>query len=481
MGIYIGRSDSSQQLPIPGSSPDMMQWDNSSGDMGAIPITPPVQIAAPKASKPDKPKSQGGSAKVTSSPKSLERKRRLAETLLGQGMDTSPIASPWQGAARMANALVGGMAMRNADQQEQQGREAANAQFMGAVQGGNMDMNTLAQIMSDPWASPEQQQMAAKMFEDAQRLAQPDWKTFESNGDIYRYNANDPNSRPEQFFDAPVAPGDPFTLGEGQIRFGPDGNPIAQGPAKGQEGYTLSPGQQRFGPDGQPIAGVPEKPQGPTGPAGKMWSDWEYANSQLQQMGLPPYSREEWETKYGSKYGPDGTNITTNINDMKLTEAQSKDLSYYSRMSAAEDELAPLENRLTELGPAALQRVSPDILNNYVKSPEYQAAERAGREFVAMILRKDTGAAVTPQEWEWYKPMYLPVPGDDPQTIAYKKEARYRVTQSIKDGLGTARGLADEIDKRRADRPSIAPPQAPPDIEPDLWNHMTPEEQQLFQ
>lgn len=31
----------------------------------------------------------------------------------------------------------------------------------------------------------------------------PDFKTIESGGDIYRYNANDPNSKPELWFDAP--------------------------------------------------------------------------------------------------------------------------------------------------------------------------------------------------------------------------------------------------------------------------------------
>lgn len=32
----------------------------------------------------------------------------------------------------------------------------------------------------------------------------PDWKTFESGGDIMRYNPNDPNSKPEMFFDGPA-------------------------------------------------------------------------------------------------------------------------------------------------------------------------------------------------------------------------------------------------------------------------------------
>ncbi len=38
----------------------------------------------------------------------LALRRKLAQTMLEQGSDTSPIASPWQGLARMAKALIGG-------------------------------------------------------------------------------------------------------------------------------------------------------------------------------------------------------------------------------------------------------------------------------------------------------------------------------------------------------------------------------------
>lgn len=37
-------------------------------------------------------------------------------------------------------------------------------------------------------------------------LQPPDWKTFESGGDIYRYNPLDQNSKPEMFFDGPDDP-----------------------------------------------------------------------------------------------------------------------------------------------------------------------------------------------------------------------------------------------------------------------------------
>jgi hypothetical protein len=55
---------------------------------------------------------------------------------------------------------------------------------------------------------------------------------------------------------------EPFTLGPGQMRFGPDGKVIAQSAAANgaASGFTLSPGQARYGPDGQVIAQSAQKP-----------------------------------------------------------------------------------------------------------------------------------------------------------------------------------------------------------------------------
>jgi hypothetical protein len=86
-----------------------------------------------------------------STPESVSRRRLLAEGLMAQGMDTSPIASPWQGAARMAQALAGGYGMRNADQAETQGREAARQRMVALLGGsGGMDLAALAEYASRP-------------------------------------------------------------------------------------------------------------------------------------------------------------------------------------------------------------------------------------------------------------------------------------------------------------------------------------------
>lgn len=68
-----------------------------------------------------------------------DARKRLAAAMLQQGTDTSPIQSPWEGAARMAQALMGGLAVRNQANQQR----TADAQVIAAITG-------------QPYSPPEQ-------------------------------------------------------------------------------------------------------------------------------------------------------------------------------------------------------------------------------------------------------------------------------------------------------------------------------------
>ncbi|MGR9224162.1 hypothetical protein [Rhizobium leguminosarum] len=61
-----------------------------------------------------------------------DQRKRLAYAMLQQGMDTSPVQSPWQGAARLAQALMGGLEIRQQNEEQQAGRAEAPAGPMGA-------------------------------------------------------------------------------------------------------------------------------------------------------------------------------------------------------------------------------------------------------------------------------------------------------------------------------------------------------------
>jgi len=100
-------------------------------------------------------------------PESIARRRAMAQAMMGMGMDASPISSPWQGAARMAQALVGGLQMRRADQQEAEGRKAASEALIRALSGGDANM---VEALNNPFMSGPGQQLIS----DAYQRAHPD-------------------------------------------------------------------------------------------------------------------------------------------------------------------------------------------------------------------------------------------------------------------------------------------------------------------
>lgn len=144
------------------------------------------------------------------------------------------------------------------------------------------------------------------------------------------------------------------------------------------------------------------------------------------------------------KQNKGGVTVNTGDGNLKLTEGQSKDLGFYTRGKYALDDLEGIDENLTSLDESIMSRFG--TLGNLYASPEYRQAKVAADEFLAVILRKDTGAAITDKEFDIYGPIYLPAPGDDPQTLQIKRDKRHRAMNAIRLGLGTATPLADNVD-----------------------------------
>jgi hypothetical protein len=117
-----------------------------------------------------------------------------------------------------------------------------------------------------------------------------------------------------------------------------------------------------------------------------------------------------------------------------LTEGQSKDSFFTTRMTAALPTLEANEAALLNLGEKAAG-AAPLGMGNYMQSEEYQLARDAGRDFVTAYLRKDSGAALTPSEEKIYGELLLPQPGDKPATIELKKQRRQVAVEAIKSGM----------------------------------------------
>lgn len=127
-----------------------------------------------------------------------------------------------------------------------------------------------------------------------------------------------------------------------------------------------------------------------------------------------------------------------------FTEAQSKDNVFSTRARGSLPTLNEYEEKLTSLGNRALDYDPTGIARGGLQSPDFQVAKAAGDEFLQAILRKDTGAAITVQEQELYGKTYLPQPGDGPEVIKYKRQARERAVAALESGMSPAQMVAQE-------------------------------------
>ncbi len=111
---------------------------------------------------------------------------------------------------------------------------------------------------------------------------------------------------------------------------------------------------------------------------------------------------------------------------MKMTEAQSKALGFGRRAMLADQMLKQVMNDPN----ADVTSLKTQVRSNLPKwaggitDEREQALMGSKLAFVASVLRKESGAAVTPQEFDTYNRMYFPQVGDKPDTLAQKDSLR---------------------------------------------------------
>lgn len=116
--------------------------------------------------------------------------------------------------------------------------------------------------------------LISKYLETLPEFRAPDWKTFESQGDIYRYNPLDPTSKPELFFDGPD---DPFKQLLKSV----------MPPTLGASAPSAAPSVPAAG---MPAPGVPEMPAPGGAPAANLPPQMKML---AETFGLPDATEEE--------------------------------------------------------------------------------------------------------------------------------------------------------------------------------------------
>jgi hypothetical protein len=117
-----------------------------------------------------------------------------------------------------------------------------------------------------------------------------------------------------------------------------------------------------------------------------------------------------------------------------LTEGQAKAVGYYQRAQDANHTLNQFEDKHIPT-PGTGARIADDLpfgVGSYFLSNNNQQQLNARRAFIAGVLRQESGAAISKEEFSSYDKIYFPQQGDTPATIAQKRRLRNEAVGSLK-------------------------------------------------
>ena len=82
---------------------------------------------------------------------------------------------------------------------------------------------------------------------------------------------------------------------------------------------------------------------------------------------------------------------------------------------------------------------------NWTASPQQQATLQARKNFATAVLRKESGASISPTEFADVDRIYFPQPGDSKDVIAQKQRARDLAIQSLATQAGPGARFIQEF------------------------------------
>jgi len=132
----------------------------------------------------------------------------------------------------------------------------------------------------------------------------------------------------------------------------------------------------------------------------------------------------------------------------KYTQPQILSGGFATRMNTATDEIAEIAG--DDFDPAGVvQNIDifgiPDVFANYMRSPKGQRYRQAQENWITANLRKESGAAIPPEETEREIKKWFPQPGDSKEVIAQKTRSRKDAQRSM---IKSAGGAYDELESQ---------------------------------
>ena len=134
--------------------------------------------------------------------------------------------------------------------------------------------------------------------------------------------------------------------------------------------------------------------------------------------------------------------IGANIDQASLSEDQRKGLGFGKRMKTSDDVISSLEDEVANKGTweglkqAIDEKQAGSTLTQRYVPENFQKFDQAQRDFVNANLRKESGAVISPEEFENARIQYFPIPGEPPSVVAQKRANRQQVIKNNLSGAG---------------------------------------------
>lgn len=461
----------------------------------------------------------------------LQRQRMLAEALLAQsqqpinpnrmsGRFMSAI-SPLEGLAKMVQAGVGAYSMRKADDRMQEMSDQRRQALVRALRGEAAPGSVPAEQFSDDaemarmpgpfdYSKPKPAALRDPMTEsvvgvtapavpvrgrlpqDAPPAAPDPMEVFRSRiadqleaGSMTVAQAQDAMMRLEEMkLQRQMKLDEPVALAEGGRLVTRTGQVLAEGAPKDS---TFTAGGVVYDKrTGRPIAGQFTRREGneevtysigPNGQPQEVARGAAFNPNPLVQLGADLVPVADQNSPTGVKYvrkveaagmaaPPSGSNKPTN--EERLAKG------FFDRMTNA-------ERVVEQVGAAGFPTVATEtagalpLVGDYARrktqSPAQQKFRQAQEDWVRAKLRKESGAAIGVKEMDDEISTYFPKPGDGPEVIEQKRQARLIAQQAMREAGGAA------FTNAPAQPPGAAAQQQPPGADQPL----TPQEREELQ
>ncbi|TXN43586.1 hypothetical protein [Methylobacterium sp. WL7] len=181
-------------------------------------------------------------------------------------------------------------------------------------------------------------------------------------------------------------------------------------------GFNLAPGQTRMDSEGKVIAAIPER---------KTIHSVEQPDGSKRDMLYDPETKSLSPIPVEGR--TDGERGGNPFATGKFNDTQGKAAGFSDRMLGSEQTLRKLEDINKDAFGATIGAMVP----NSMKSEDRQSYEQAKRSFINAQLRRESGAAIAPSEFDSAERQYFPQPGEGKPIIEQKRMERQRAIEAM--------------------------------------------------